>query len=348
MTGTESTSVPSPRTPLDRVAGAAATRSHANVETPAVFSTVHDELQALTGAAGVFDLGWLTRFRITGEDRVRWLNGMVTNTIRDLAPGTWNISFLLNAQGRIQGDGATYAFADHLEFATDAAQSIKLREHLDRFIIMDDVELADVSSTALGIAGPQAADLLAGLGYPLPEPGGLVETAEVVLVRQSSESFILWIAPETIETAWKKLLAAGAVPCGIDAVEALRVLRGVPRYGADIHEKSLPQETGQMHALNFNKGCYLGQEIVERIRSRANLNRQLRAFHLEGTFCSLPSPLTSNGTEVGELTSVTEANLPGVQGIFALGTVRSEAANVPLGYSGGTATALDRAPLATR
>ena len=113
--------------------------------------TQADEIRALVEDAGWYPLPSLRRFRITGEDRVRWLNGMVTNTVRDLKPGELNYTFLLNAQGRIQGDGWVWAQTDALLFATE--QGEKLGEHLDRFIIMDDVELVPEEASAVGVAG---------------------------------------------------------------------------------------------------------------------------------------------------------------------------------------------------
>ena len=81
---------------------------------------------------------------------------------------------------------------------------------------------------------------------------------------------------------WETLQAAGATPCGLEAMEALRVLEATPLYGIDLNDRDLPQETAQTRALNFSKGCYLGQEIVERIRSRGKVNRQFRQFALHG------------------------------------------------------------------
>ena len=286
--------------------------------------TFTEQMRALTENAGVYELPSRVRFRVTGEDRVRWLNGMVTNTVKDLRPGELNYTFVLNAQGRIQGDAEVWAQPDSLLLVTDASQAEKLSGHLDRFIIMDDVELRrEESLTALGLAGPGAAGLLTAR----IEPGRFLDQDGTLIGRVGPREFVVWT---TDVEAWRERLA-GAVACGPEAVEALRVLRGVPRYGADITERSLPQETGQMRALNFTKGCYLGQEIVERVRSRANLNKSLRVFELRG---SLPAPGTALYAEgrpeaQGELTSITQVELPGLAGCFALGTVRTESAGGP-------------------
>ncbi len=321
-------------------------------ETAAAFSDIDSELQALRAGAGVYDLGWRARLRITGEDRVRWLNGMVTNTVKDLQPGELNYTFLLNAQGRIQGDGEVYALADALLLATDYMQAEQLRAHLDHFIIMDDVELAmEPGLTAVGLAGPEASSVLRRVwpDLALPNPSRHVQHTDLLVACERTGAYTLWCADSAAAGVWSQLAAAGAVPCGVEAVEALRILSGVPRYGADIHGKSLAQETGQARALNFNKGCYLGQEIVERVRSRATVHRALRVFTLEGDLPQPGAALFAPGkpdTPVGELTSITRVCLPELsRTTYALGTVRSEAAGEPLSYAGGTATTLPQPPL---
>ena len=344
--------VSAPPTPLTESFDARRT-VFAGRETIAAFAGVDSELQALRTGAGVYDLGWRARLRIAGEDRVRWLNGMVTNTVKDLQPGHLNYTFLLNAQGRIQGDGEVYALSDALLLATDYAQAEHLRTHLDHFIIMDDVELAvEPGITAVGLAGPNARSLLSRVWPELaaPEPGRHMQHGNLLVACEQPGIYMLWCADSAAAEVWSQLTDVGAVPCGVEAVEALRILSGVPRYGPDIHGKSLAQETGQARALNFNKGCYLGQEIVERVRSRATVHRALRFFALEG---DLPQPgvaLFAPGkpdAPVGELTSITRVCLPDLQGSYALGTVRSEAAGGPLSYGGGTATALPQ-PLLKR
>ncbi len=346
-------------TPLASALPGEPLQEFAGVLTPARFSAPEQELLALHTGAGVYDLGWRARLRITGEDRVRWLNGMVTNTVRDLQPGCLAYTFLLNAQGRIQGDGDIYALPDALLLATDQAQLGRLQAHLDRFIIMDDVELApELAITGVGIAGPGSQSVLATLGLlpdaPVAAPalGEFVQHGSMLLAQEQPGQYVLWISEAAALPTWTHLVAAGATPCGIEAVEALRVLLGTPRYGADIHEKSLAQETGQTRALNFNKGCYLGQEIVERIRSRATVHRAIRSFQLEGDTPLPGAVLTAPGTDpakapapAGELTSITTISLPGLPGSHALGTIRTEAAGAVLSYSGGRATALAQAPL---
>lgn len=165
--------------------------------------------------------------------------------------------------------------------------------------------------------------------------------------------FELWVPVASLPSIWSALTAAGAVPCGVNSIEALRVLSAIPLYGVDIQERHLAQETAQARALNFNKGCYLGQEIVERIRSRATIHRTLRQFSLTGTAPALEPgqtvPLNAEGTErnpVGELSSVAHYQLPGFTGTLALGFIRTEVLErkAHISCGDGTAAPLDAPP----
>ena len=330
--------------------------------TPHVFSALDQELLALTTTAGHYDLGYRANLRITGADRLRWLNGMVTNTIQALPEGHWNYNLLLNAQGRIQGDANIYHTTDALLLQTSRSQIARLSAHLDHFIIMDDVELQplDAEQTSIGIAGPQVPHILVALGLPIPEESAFTTTSlngtAVTLVHAHSPlvpRFEIWLHTAALANVWAALRNAGAEPCGVAAIEALRVLEATPLYGVDIQERHLAQETAQMRALNFNKGCYLGQEIVERIRSRATVHRTLRQFSVENAAAALEPGQTieinAEGAErnpVGELTSLARYALPAFKGVLALGFIRTEAVerSLPLTHSGGGITVLDAPP----
>jgi folate-binding protein YgfZ len=322
-----------------------------------VFSVTSQEVAALVEGAGAFDLGYRAQIAVGSADRLRWLNGMLTNNVQGLAEGAGNYSFVLNAQGRIQGDCDAFRLADHLLVITDRSQVAALMAHFDRFIIMDDVALEDISATrtALGLAGPAAPQLLAALGVQLPAAASdslwLMETricgVPVQLVGgypTASPRFELWCANENVRMLWDVLLAAGAIPCGLLAAEALRVLEATPRYGVDLAERDLPQETSQTRALHFSKGCYLGQEIVERIRSRGAVHRRLAQFTLSAEPAALPVELTAAGAAAGRITSTALYN--GTR--YALGIVRGDAVErqQSLDYPGGTATLVTHPPLA--
>ncbi len=136
----------------------------------------------------------------------------------------------------------------------------------------------------------------------------------------------IWMERDFVLPLWNALQAAGSLPCGVNAIESLRVLQGTPAYSVDITAKDLPQETNQMRALHFNKGCYLGQEIVERIHSRGNVHRTFTGFVLADGSPTPGTALLVEGKPVGEITSVARVVLPGAsEKIVALGTIRREA-----------------------
>jgi aminomethyltransferase len=279
---------------------------------------------------------------------------MVTNSIQDLQPGHGNYNFLLSAQGRIQGDA--YIFVEPstqpeaLLLEAAVAQIPNLTSQLDRFIIMDDVELADISTTRAGVlvAGPTAAALLNQLDLT---PADLAQlqlktiswrSEDVTILHAHSPlvpRFELWASPAIIAALTADLNHGGAIPIPASALEHLRILEGTPRYGTDIRDKELPQETAQTRALHSSKGCYLGQEIVERIRSRGNVHRTFTAFRLEGALPAAGTLLEADGKQIGELTSVAAIPLPDGVVQLALGYVRREALdrNLPLLYPGGFA-----------
>lgn len=345
-------------TPLALLIGATKTLELGNwqsVQTPRVLDAGKNELALLLEDAAVHDLGWLRRVAATGKDRQRWLSGMVTNAVP--GPKTGNYNFILSAQGRIQGDLYTWQDGDRFLLETTAAQMSRLIVHLDRYIIMDDVELIPLEEeTALGLTGPKASGILSAVGADVSslEPLTLVEAAIggiPVTIQRGYGSLVphyeLWFAKESLEKIWQELQNAGASPCGLDALEQLRVLEGIPSYGVDLGEKDLPQESSQMRALNFGKGCYIGQEIVERIRSRGNVHRSLKQFRLNGSLpAQAETELKQADAVVGQLTS--PVRIPQKDGdlLLALGIVRNEALvrKVPLEYQGGTAEVLEVSP----
>jgi folate-binding protein YgfZ len=318
--------------------------------TPRELDAPERETAALVSGAALHDLGWLRRVAVRGEDRFRWLSGMVTNTVNDLGTnaGAWNL--VLNAQGRIQGDLHVGREGDQLELTIAADQVDRLLAHLERFIIMDDVELVPLrEESALGLAGPLAAGLLTRLGLPaLTETMTSARVAwsghEVRVVRAYgvlAPHYELWVQAAEIPALGRALIEAGASPVGAATLEAFRIAEGIPAYGIDIAERDLPQETSQMRALNFNKGCYLGQEIVERIHSRGSVHRHLRPLELFGPIPAAGTELTmDSGAIAGQITSAAELLLPSGSRVFALGMIRGEAElhSQPLTYRAATAT----------
>jgi folate-binding protein YgfZ len=189
------------------------------------------------------------------------------------------------------------------------------------------------------LTGPESRHVLERAGIAVPDLAHLQfaeitwQQKNITLLRsgeEARESWQIWLAPEQTGELWDALLKAGARPTGTAALNLFRISRGIPQFGKDIREHDLPQETGQTRALNFTKGCYLGQEIVERIRSRGAVHRQFTAFAVEGTLPEPGAKIVADEKEVGEITSSAVLPLPGGDRPVALGYLRRQAAGKDL------------------
>lgn len=245
-----------------------------------------DGYTALRERAAWLDLSGRGKIRVTGEDRARLLHAMTSNQVETLKPGESCYAFFLNAQGRILADVNVLCFEDHFLLDTEPETRTKVYEHLDRYVIVDDVTLEDETDriATLSIEGPHAAAALAALG--LPEPAASVTLAgdDRIIAKLDTTGrggFFLMIPMEDKQAVTAQLTAAGFPPATAEDARTVRIESGRPRYGEEITERYLVQETGQLHAVHFSKGCYLGQEIVERVRSRAQIHRVLRKLEID-------------------------------------------------------------------
>jgi aminomethyltransferase len=291
-----------------------------------------EQLHALASGCGAYRLD-RTLVSLSEKDRVRWLNGMVSNNIRDLAPGHGVYAFVLNPQGNIQGDLYAFNRGENLMLEIESSQATLLPQ-LRRYIIMDKVDVEEFGDrfVAFSITGPKSNDVVASLGITRSDSTALTISdtnwngISIVVVRGDNPyvpNYEFWVPKEHADSLWQSLNGSGAMGVHTEALEAFRVLCGVPKIGADIRERTLPQETGQERALNFNKGCYIGQEIVERIRARGAVHRVFTGFEVEGTV-QPGSTIQSDGKDVGQITSVTTIPTQSGKRILALGYVRRE------------------------
>jgi folate-binding protein YgfZ len=264
--------------------------------------------------------------------------------------------------------GTPFAGESELELEIAADQVDKLLAHLNKFIVMDDVELVPLgeeqvgeagSETAIGVSGPLAPEVLERVGLPAivsPMAGTSVNWNgwNVRILRGYgllAPHYEFWLPTAGLAKLWACLRTGGATPVGCAALEAFRVAEGIAAYGTDMVERDLPQETAQMRALHFSKGCYLGQEIVERIRSRGNVHRHLRPLELAGPAPASGTELTlEDGTVAGAITSAAELMLKSGTRVFALGMMRAEAEarsqsfRYKDGAQAGTASILEAPP----
>jgi len=275
---------------------------------------------------------------------------MVTNNVRDLAVGQGVYAFLLNPQGKIQADLYAFNRGEGLVVEAENAQVETVLQIFDRYIIMDDVEVENLTGkfAVIGVAGPKSGAALAAT-IPAPSTGsgqalslqkterqGLGtlgfegvkwEGAEATLVcgdNAAVPNYEIWISPESAEGIWSALVRVGAQEIHADALETFRIVCGIPKFGQDIRQRDLPQETGQERALNFTKGCYIGQEIVERIRSRGAVHRMFTGFEVEGPSPSPGLRIQDQGKDVAEITSVATVPTESGERTLALGYGRKE------------------------
>jgi folate-binding protein YgfZ len=281
--------------------------------------------QALREHAAWIDLSGRGKIRATGEDRARLLHAMTTQQVEEMKPGDGAYAFFLNAQGRILGDANLFCFEEYFLLDTEPETRQKLFEHLDRYIIADDVALEDLTAemATIAVEGPQAASVLAKLGAPIPEaPYRTRAWGDRIVARVSStgsEGFFVFLPARGRPEFTDQLV--GVSEASADDARLVRIENGHPRYGEEITERYLVQETGQTHAVNFTKGCYLGQEIVERVRSRAQIHRVLRRLEIDGLEPpAAGTKLTSGGTDAAEIAS--SAFSPALAKVIALAYVR--------------------------
>ncbi len=263
--------------------------------------------RALRESAAWFRIPGRGRIRATGADRARLLHAMCTNHVQQLTPGEGCYAFFLNAQGRIQADAHILCFEDYLLIDTEPETRERVFAHLDRYIIADDVTIEDRSDrlATLAVEGPKSAELLARTGCPVPDkPYGWAPWGERVTARLDATGgagFWILSSPEDLE----KLAASLDIPeATAGDIRTVRVENGKPRYGEDIFDTVIPHETRQLHAVHFNKGCYLGQEIVERVRSRGRVNKELwRLSIATETAPGRGAKVLAGGKEAGEITT---------------------------------------------
>jgi folate-binding protein YgfZ len=288
--------------------------------------------EALMSSAALLDLSSRGRIRLTGEDRARLLHAMTTNHVQQMKPGDGIYVFFLNAQGRILADAYVLCFDDHflLDTAPETRQAVLA--HLDQYIIADDVTLEDITEQtfSFGLEGPKAIDTAARCGMQAPHHRfSHVHSGEFQVAAISSTGTYgvrIYGPARRRDEATAMIEGAGAIAASPQDAETVRIENFVPRYGCDITEHTLPQETQQMHALHFQKGCYLGQEIVERIRSRGHVNRLLMGFRIELPPAQVniaPPPGTKlmlEGKAAGEVTSSAKTE----SAVFGLAYVRTQ------------------------
>ena len=323
---------------------------------PETFSDFEKEYRAAKHAVAVFDTNWHAVLVLTGRDRVRYLHAICSNNIQALENGRGTLALLLNPQGHILAELEVYALPEKLLLLSHAALRERTVATLKKYVIGSHVQIDDQTDRmgSLAVEGPQAfqvaADVCSDSLTDLPEMSITETTLDGLpcyLLRRShfGEAGVELIAPrEGLVPLWRKLLATvrahGGEPIGMAALNALRLEAGVPWFPADFNDSTIPHEAAiETTHISFNKGCYTGQEIVERVRSRGHVNRKRVLLKFATTTPPAPgTKLRAAGAEVGYITSAAYSPAAGTS--IGMGYVRRElfAAGSVVEFDGGSAT----------
>lgn len=316
----------------DHKSAGAVFENYSGFEMPAHFGDIAVEYGAATQRCGVVDLSHRGKITMTGADRQTFLHRIVTNDISGLKPGDGTYACMLSPQGKILSDMSVYVRADDLLFDTEPGMAAVLQEILDRYALMDDVSMDDATATVgtIGLRGPEASTCLNRLGFTLdandPMRHMTVEfdaTAITVVVNSNAgvSGYDLFIQNGGLRKLWITLLECGAVSVGLETLEIIRVEAGIPRYGAELDERIIPNEAVKERAVSFEKGCYIGQEPVVMMEHRGRPNRILSGLKVLGDIMpQKDAVLQKDGQDAGWVTSAVRS--PSEEGIIALGFVR--------------------------
>jgi folate-binding protein YgfZ len=310
------------------------------------YGSVREEHAALTVAAGVMDLSFRGRLCLTGQDRIRFLHGQVTNDVKRLKPGTGCYAALITAKGKMESDLNIYGLENELLLDFEPGLMRRISERLEKYIIADDVQIVPVTEaySLLSVQGPKAENVVAGLQLTAALPRSAFEfvkvadatIGEIYIMNQPrlrTTGFDLFVPSNSTGAVFDKLVAAaketGGGACGWGAFEVARIESGIPRFGADMDETNIPLEAGiEERAVSFSKGCYIGQEVISRIKTYGQVAKALRFLEFAAADSSeLPAKgrkLLRDGKEVGYVTSAVKS-LRTEGKTYALGYVRKEA-----------------------
>ena len=316
------------------------------------------EHAALHQSAGVLDFSFRSRLCLVGADRARFLHGQVTNDVNQLRVGGGCYAAITTAKGKMEGDLNIFCLAGELLLDLEPGLAEKITRRLEQYIVADDVQVVDAAPHygLLSVQGPQAEAVIRALGWSPAIPQApfasvmLSDTmlGEIHLVNHprlanprddppphlGGYGYDLFIPNNSLATVADQLLAAaqasGGRACGWHAYETARIEAGIPRFGADMDETNIPLECGlEPRAVSYNKGCYIGQEVINRIHSVGHVNRELRGLRLADDLKTSPhrgDKLFQSGKEAGHITSA--AYSPSLKANLALGYIRREASQI--------------------
>lgn len=307
---------------------------------PSGFGDFAAEYAAMRESVALIDTNFRALFSFTGPDRQRYVNAILTSNVRELKPGQGTVGLLLNPQGHILAEVETFSMEGSILASSHAMIRERTFSTFEKFIIMDDVTLEDVTASTgtLDLVGPRAPALLAELGMKNFAGLPILAHEEINLGRIScrvvrrelagAAAATLIVSRDRLPDLWRDLEGRvrihGGRPAGMEALNSLRLECGIPWFGHDYDDKQIPHEVGLEHShINYEKGCYTGQEIVERVRSRGHVNRRLAELRFFAAEAPAPgAKLLSGGNEIGNVTSA--ALSPRLGQAIGLGYLRRE------------------------
>jgi folate-binding protein YgfZ len=301
------------------------------------------EYAALGESAGILDLSFRGRLCILGADRVKFLNGQVTNNVKELRTGGGCYAALVSAKGKIQSDLHIYILENEILLDFEPGLGGAVQQRLEKYIIAEDAQVADVSAPygLWSVQGPKAAAVIKKLpwNFAVPEePCALARIDDAVLgeiyvmnhARTHSAGYDLFVPSQSMQPVVGRLIVAaiemGGRFCGWQALETARIEAGIPRFGADMDETNLASEVLDTGAISYSKGCYIGQEVIARVRTYGQAAKSLRGLLLPDNLRALPvkgDKLFLGEKEIGYITSAVAS--PRLKSNIALGYVRREA-----------------------
>jgi len=304
--------------------------------TPSDYGDPEGEYLATREGVAVLNLSSAGKLEVSGENAAQFLNGLVTNEIKSLAPGSGVLAAFLNVHAKLIALCRIYQTGPHFLLELDAGNREKVFRNLSRFVPAGGFLVDDVSErlALISLQGPRAAEMISSLtgravsGQRYENGERLLASATVLVAahpRCSPDGFDLFIARNDVSMAWREIIAVGASfgarPVGGDAFEIARIEFGIPKEPDDVNENHILLEAGFEDAISYTKGCYLGQEIIARIHWQGQPAKRLMGLKIEGA--EVPAKGTAlyaaDGKKVGEITS--SAMSPKLKRIIALAYV---------------------------
>ncbi len=307
---------------------------------PESYGNVLDEYNAVRHHAGILDLSHRGKLKLSGKEYIKFLQGILSNDVNKLEQGTGQYSTFLTPKGRMITDIRLYRKKDSVLLDLEPGLNEKVKELFLKYKISYKVDVDDVTEmlSLISVHGPNAKKLVEKtLGKQISDLNeydfitALANSQELLIAnvnRTGEPGFDIFVSADGTErNLWGDLISQGqefnARPVGLDALETMRIEAGIPRFGVDMDENTIPIEAGLWSALSFEKGCYVGQEVIARIKWRGHVNRHLTGFKIDGD--DVPekdSKIMRGDREIGYITSSTFS--PKLKSTIALGYIRRE------------------------